>query len=192
MSRSVEKYMEKQHLILDCARNLFLDKGYRTTSMDSVAEAAGVTKQTVYRYYPSKKDLFAAVLEAMGKNKRVYEFGGGKLRDELEKYAVFFLTQHLTPERIGLYRLVVAESVHEKELGSIFFTNAQSVRQNNLAEYLENKLSSGDSEKLAGIFGSMLLHMRSGVLLGTTAIPSQQEIEDFCRFSVNVFLNGCL
>lgn len=48
--------------ILDAALCLFQSKGFAATRMEEVAQAAGVTKGTVYLYYPSKEDLFKAVI----------------------------------------------------------------------------------------------------------------------------------
>lgn len=50
----------KRQLILDAARELFLANGFAGTSMDAVVARAGVSKQTLYRYFPSKVDLLSA------------------------------------------------------------------------------------------------------------------------------------
>ena len=52
----------KREQIRTAAQQLFLDKGFGETSMDSVTAAAGVSKQTLYRYYETKAVLFADVL----------------------------------------------------------------------------------------------------------------------------------
>ena len=49
--------------MLDAAFELFLEHGYDGTSMDAVARAAGVTKPVVYDCFPSKEDLFTALLQ---------------------------------------------------------------------------------------------------------------------------------
>lgn len=46
------------------ARELFAARGYADTSLDDVAEAAGVTKGAVYHHFDGKRALFAAVFEA--------------------------------------------------------------------------------------------------------------------------------
>lgn len=48
--------------ILDEAENLLVRFGYRKTTVDDVARRAGVGKGTVYLYWPSKLELFGAVL----------------------------------------------------------------------------------------------------------------------------------
>src|ERR1700735_5706438 len=48
--------------LLDVATRLFMERGFDGTSIDAVAEAAGISKPTVYARYHDKRDLFAAVL----------------------------------------------------------------------------------------------------------------------------------
>jgi AcrR family transcriptional regulator len=48
--------------VLDAALELFLEHGYEGTSMAAIAEAAGVTKPVVYACFPSKDELFRALL----------------------------------------------------------------------------------------------------------------------------------
>ena len=48
--------------LLDAALALFVDKGFAATSAEEVAASAGVSKGTLYRYYPSKEELFKAVV----------------------------------------------------------------------------------------------------------------------------------
>lgn len=53
----------RRPLVLDAALKLFVERGYDGTSMDAIAQAAGVTKPVVYACYPSKEELFAALLD---------------------------------------------------------------------------------------------------------------------------------
>ncbi|MBF0647033.1 helix-turn-helix transcriptional regulator [Desulfuromonas acetoxidans] len=49
--------------MLNAAKQLFLAHGYDATSMDAVARQATVTKQMVYRYFPSKANLSATLIQ---------------------------------------------------------------------------------------------------------------------------------
>jgi AcrR family transcriptional regulator len=49
--------------ILDVAFELFVQRGYRATSMDEIARVAGVTKPVVYACFPSKAELFGELLD---------------------------------------------------------------------------------------------------------------------------------
>lgn len=49
--------------LLDAALELFVEKGFAATRAEEVAARAGVSKGTLYLYYPSKEDLLKAVIE---------------------------------------------------------------------------------------------------------------------------------
>jgi AcrR family transcriptional regulator len=53
----------RRPLILDVAFGLFLERGYKGTSMDAIARAAGVTKPVIYACFASKGELFGALLD---------------------------------------------------------------------------------------------------------------------------------
>ncbi|MBK9133165.1 MAG: TetR/AcrR family transcriptional regulator [Betaproteobacteria bacterium] len=48
--------------LLDAALELFVEKGFTATRAEEVAQRAGVSKGTLYLYYPSKEELFKAVV----------------------------------------------------------------------------------------------------------------------------------
>lgn len=49
--------------ILDAAGETFIRYGFRKTSMDDVARAAGISRQSLYAYFPTKEALFRDVVE---------------------------------------------------------------------------------------------------------------------------------
>lgn len=51
--------------ILDSAYKLFLSKGYRQTTMDDIAQDLGMSKKTLYKYYPGKLELLSACFEVL-------------------------------------------------------------------------------------------------------------------------------
>jgi AcrR family transcriptional regulator len=57
----------RRNQLLDVARELFAAQGFHATSMDEVAEAAGVTKPVIYQHFPSgKRALYRELLEDVG------------------------------------------------------------------------------------------------------------------------------
>ncbi|MFX1678730.1 TetR/AcrR family transcriptional regulator, partial [Mitsuaria sp. CC2] len=53
--------------LLEAALSLFVEKGFAATRSEEVAAKAGVSKGTLYLYYPSKEELFKAVVrESIG------------------------------------------------------------------------------------------------------------------------------
>src|SRR5437868_6776449 len=51
----------KDSAILAAAQQEFLKRGYRHTSIETIAQAAGIAKGTVYLYFESKEEVFRAV-----------------------------------------------------------------------------------------------------------------------------------
>jgi len=49
--------------ILDVAGRIFAESGYAKTDLQVVADKLGIGKGTIYRYYPSKRDLFMAIVD---------------------------------------------------------------------------------------------------------------------------------
>ncbi len=61
VEKSREKYLEyeKRHQdILDAGIRIFNSKGYRSATTAEIAKAAGISEPTMYKHFPSKKDLF--------------------------------------------------------------------------------------------------------------------------------------
>ncbi len=66
MAKNNEKsqLVEKRHReILDAARHIFAEKGFRIATIDDIANFLSVGKGTIYRYFKDKKALFIAVFE---------------------------------------------------------------------------------------------------------------------------------
>ena len=59
---------ERREQLLQVALTVFAQRGYHTTSMNDIADAAGVTKPVLYQHFDSKRALYIAVLDAVGKN----------------------------------------------------------------------------------------------------------------------------
>jgi AcrR family transcriptional regulator len=57
---------QRRAVILDAALRVFAARGFHTASMDEIAREAGVSKAVVYDHFPSKQELYAALLEQIG------------------------------------------------------------------------------------------------------------------------------
>ncbi len=58
--RRDQKKQETRAVIYDMALRLFLERGFEQVTMDEIAEKAGVSRATVFNYFPSKTDFIAA------------------------------------------------------------------------------------------------------------------------------------
>ncbi|MBA3655675.1 MAG: TetR/AcrR family transcriptional regulator [Actinobacteria bacterium] len=56
----------RRRQLLDVAQEVFAEQGFHATSMDDVAEAAGVSKPVLYQHFDSKRRLYSELLEDVG------------------------------------------------------------------------------------------------------------------------------
>ena len=54
---------ERRRVIIDAALALFARKGFRGTTTKEIAEAAGCSEATIFKYFTSKDELYSAILE---------------------------------------------------------------------------------------------------------------------------------
>jgi AcrR family transcriptional regulator len=54
---------QRRAQLLDAANDVFTSKGYHAAAMDDIADAAGVSKPVLYQHFPSKLDLYLALLD---------------------------------------------------------------------------------------------------------------------------------
>jgi AcrR family transcriptional regulator len=90
--------------------------------MSDVAERLGGSKATLYRYYSSKEALFAASLEEALKEQSGDAYQRvtreGDLRERLLEFADTYLKFRLTPEMIGIHRVMIA-SAERSDLSAV-------------------------------------------------------------------------
>jgi AcrR family transcriptional regulator len=120
----------KQGQILSGARRVFLREGFAAASTDVIAREAGVSKRTLYSYYPSKEELFQDVLRGLtieNPQAQVLEFVRGiepssqeELREALVGLADKILSTMMDPEYLALLRTIIADSHRFPKLGEIF------------------------------------------------------------------------
>lgn len=101
--------------ILAAARPIFLSEGYEAASVDAIANAAGVSKKTIYVRFASKEDLFEAViLRLIEENIPMIERAAaeeGPVAERLHRIALAVLEVALSPDCIASRRIIVAEAV---------------------------------------------------------------------------------
>ena len=147
------KSEEKAEAIRHAAATLFMADGIERTSMDAIASAAGVSKQTVYSHFKSKDDLFRACVAG---KVRLYGLDASQLRDDgdLEQTLLHIGCHYLEllsdPGVICMFRLMAAEaSTHPKVVRS-FYESGPIVTAHNIAEIIARYLPEGpDRARLA-------------------------------------------
>lgn len=175
---------KKADQVLDAARQLFLERGFDATSMDDVAETAGVSKATVYAHYNCKTTLFAEVMQHECQRSKVHRAIAGKIKGHyslevsLTKIGRAYLDTLMRPDLRALARMVIAEATRFPELGKIYYDSGPTLTRTSLVTYLEQARQEGalidcDVQQAAIQFLSLLrgdIHIRR--LLGH---PSNDE-----------------
>jgi TetR/AcrR family transcriptional repressor of mexJK operon len=168
----MQKAEQKQQDIVKAAETLFLQQGYAVSSMDQVAKEAGVTKQTVYRYFSSKNELFAAVMQRVQTaESEVYRFSDGDssttIEAELIGFGSYLLSFHLQEQALGLYRIMLTEAAQENLLATFKNQGPKQVLQP-LIEYLSQRTQIEDPEFCGQMFATMILAPRNQMLMSNT------------------------
>src|SRR5689334_2348419 len=129
----------KRRAIVEGACRVFLARGFGGANMDAVAATARVSKMTVYRYFPSKEQLFAGVVRDMCDRivdpALVESMRRLPLRDALRKFGRHMHEIIFAPETLGLHRIVVAESQRFPDLGRLFYDSGPGGSIRALAEH---------------------------------------------------------
>jgi len=187
--------------ILDVATDLFLTLGFGATSIEAVAQRAGISKRTFYHRFADKSALFSAVVHRIVDRLRppvgVPLIEGAGLTQILERLAGIILDAALTPQALALHRLIIAESGRFPDLAGVVHRAAAAYEAIRLiAGALEREARSRKVALRNPAFSAELfLHMvltvpqRRAMGLGTPMGPA--ELRKWSHDVVRLFLNGC-
>ena len=192
----------KRRAILEAATALFLENGYRGTSMDSIATVARVSKQTVYKHFSDKEALFNAIVVATVNEASdtvaaaVHELpDSGDLAADLRALARRELELVLQPRILRLRRLVTAEAARFPSLGRMFYERGPGRTIGELAALFERLAGQGqlmvDDALLAAAHFNWLvmsIPLNRAMLLGVDAPLSPDELTRHAYEGVDVFL----
>jgi len=141
----------RRQAILEVAREVFLQEGYAAASMSAIAARVGGSKATLYTYFPSKEELFAAIIAeecrtgaapALDELRR-----GGEVAEVLVRAGRKFM-RFLTSEKVlALHRLVIAESIRFPELGRAFYEAGPQRGLQLLTEFMTEAMAAGKLRK---------------------------------------------
>lgn len=140
------KSEQKGEAILCAAGELFLSNGYQGTSMDAVAQQAGVSKQTVYSHFANKEELFQACIR-----RKVAGYGFDEttavgevdLRSALLSIAGQFVELMFDPEVIAMHRVVMAEAASQPRIAELFFDSGPKRTKASVCAFLQQQVEAG-------------------------------------------------
>ena len=189
---------DRRASMLGIARAAFLREGYAAASMSEIAAKVGGSKATLYSYFPSKRDLFAAVIEEEVRQilAPLFEMSEtqGDVRTVLERFARRFLDMLLSEDTVAFYRLVVAESARFPEIGQAAYQIGVQHGLDCLAEYVVAATERGELRRAdASVAVAQFLDLCAGELhrkrlFGVVGADDRDEVEKQARNAVATFL----
>lgn len=139
--------------LLEAALSLFLENGYAATRVEAVAARAGVSKGTLFLYFPCKEELFKAVVR--------HNISGcyADWRLEMDRYegssaallarAYEVWWQQIASTRAGgIYRLMWSEAVHFPELAEFYRQEVDAPGHAMIEQILQRGMNSGEFRQL--------------------------------------------
>jgi TetR/AcrR family transcriptional regulator, mexJK operon transcriptional repressor len=193
---------QKRRAILDAATEVFLQKGYLASNMDEIAALAAVSKQTVYKNFPSKETLFVEIVRSVTNRAADRVHGempdlakGEDIAEYLRRYAYRQLTIVLTPRVMQLRRLVIGEVARFPELARALYDGGPKLAMTKLTVLFERLAARGllaidDPAVAASHFNWLVMGepLSRAMLLGDDAIPKPAELRRYAADGVRTFL----
>ena len=186
----------RQAYLIEIAGAMFMKLGFDGTSIDAVAEAASMSKRTVYARYKDKGELFSAVLRDLIERWLVpitrFQSVDAELEPMLLEIARHLLTSALAPQAVSLHRIIIGEAERRPEFGRLAHSEGRQAGIRAIAAALRRhraELRRDDLEQAAEQFMSLVID--SSLRLAVLGIrPGDRAIEDRIRTAVDLFLNG--
>lgn len=203
---SREEAAGRDRRVLATAAAMFEQRGYEGTTIDALAEAAGVGKPTLYARFGDKGGLFAAVfrlrVEAVLAPVAAEASAAAALHDPadlpqaLRTVGTLLLQRGLLPDTVALSRIIVGEAGRFPELARLSHAEGWLRCVGLVAGLLRSFEAVGaiavgpDVEEAADLFLSLIMGRKQrAVMLGLPAPDAEAIVRRVAR-CVDIFLNG--
>ncbi|MDR7155738.1 AcrR family transcriptional regulator [Sphingobium xenophagum] len=181
---------ERRANIISTAGRRFLQHGYYATSMSAIAAEMGGSKGTLWSYFPSKEDLFAACVESAIVSFRqdlvaILDPNQG-IREALERFTLCYIEGLCRQDAIALQRLIISEGAQFPELSEIFYRQGPKATVGLLEGFIRDQMVSGNLRvDDAHVAATMVVNLcvgglRQKVLLGVSPFSSAEAARESC------------
>lgn len=196
--RHVVKQGRKWDQVLEGARKVFLRDGFEGASVDDIVREAGVSKATLYSYFPDKRLLFLEVAKCECKaqaDEAIAQIeASGDLRGAMTIAAKRMVRFFMSDVGMQVFRIVVGESQRFPEVGREFYASGPAMVREALKKFLRKGIEQGrlridDLDLAADQFPELCkagLHLQ--MALGLRERPSDEEIDRVVEGAVEMFL----
>jgi TetR/AcrR family transcriptional regulator, mexJK operon transcriptional repressor len=198
-----EKRSDRKHReIMQAAAAVFVARGYDGTSMDEIASRAGVSKQTIYKHFSDKDNLFTEIILATTRQvddvvRLVTDTIGGSrdLGRDLRVLGRNFLQVLMDEELLQIRRLVIANADRMPSLGRKWyeqgFERVLATLSSSFRALADQKLLRVEDPRLAANhFVGMLLWIpvNEAMFTGNNRPRSKVELNHLADGAVRAFL----
>lgn len=149
-AKTVIKKRRKYDQVLEGARMVFLRDGFDGANVDDIAQAAGVSKATLYSYFPDKRMLFLEVANAeciraasAADDLMTLDAPAETVLREAAKRLVGFI---LTDLGLNVFRVVVGEMGRFPSIGQKYYDSGPGLVRKRLREFFELAIAKGELE----------------------------------------------
>jgi AcrR family transcriptional regulator len=191
----------KEQEVLDVATEYFLQHGYRGASINAMARSSGISKESIYRYFSSKQQLFEAVIgrELIEYRRNLLRLDAAlrsmELRAALIMVSETILGIITTDRTMALRRLIFDEATRSPEVGQHYYKIGPEQAYTVIESVLETHAHQSDFDipTLARHFTGLLswrvtLERQCAV----RAQPTAQEIAEIAAPLVDDFMKAFL
>lgn len=137
----------KRQQILDGARRCFLKHGFDAASMNDIVKAAGVSKSTVYAYFPSKEKLFETMVYIDRRSAIeqivVIENEERPIAQVLTELGHRMATRFIGAEQIAYSRMLMSVAGRFPAVGRSYFEAGPALAIARISAYLQRKIDDG-------------------------------------------------
>jgi len=180
------------------AREVFLAEGFSASNMDHVAKASGVSKATLYSYFPDKESLFIVVVQtecARQSDEAMQHIDQTATPAQVLTSAARHLLDFMTSD-FGqrMFRMCVSEADRFPELGLAFYESGPMVVREKLGAYLgcaveKGELNIPDIALAADQFAELCkADMFPKILFGVQTKFAKADLERVNESAVEMFL----
>lgn len=177
---------ESRIIILDSARDLFVEFGLRKTSMDDVAKRSGIGRATLYRRFGDKDELFQAVIvREVQTDLSKIEIKIRSLDNHLEGLIEAFVMAVTSIDSNKLLdRLFVTEPEHTLPFFTTRFSGVMKFATAYLAERIKRGQSMGHIHALdANVTAEMILRLIQSLMLSPTGFIASSDEKSIRTFA---------
>jgi AcrR family transcriptional regulator len=183
--------------MLAAATELFLRDGYDQTSIDAILVHSGGSKATLYAYFPTKEDLFRAVIDSVLVNGAHPQLDvSQEPRAVLVEFAVDRLQMIFSARHRAVLRLIIAERERFPDLARLYYERGPQRSQRLLVDFLatlkrNETLAIDDADEAGEFFIGMLIHKwyKELLLLGAPT-PTDAALRERAEHVVGRFLEA--